>query len=436
MPQETLKIERLQGGLRAVFVNRPYFRTHAARIILCAGASHETSDSYGAAHFLEHITFQGTKDMPTEKNIHEYVMQEGLARGATTRATSTEYMADGYSLDAVLKIVSQLAFAPRLLDEVLEKERAPIVEEVRGYASDPFFGPNTEHRRALRGDAFARSLAIGGTVEDVLAMTPEALRAFHKRHYFLGNAILVIAAPESAEQQRECTQNLFEDLNIGQGGEPNPIEHDPFNPGKLVASLQLADLPLTAQTSLNIDYDIPEAASKRGRLGYNLVAQALSRIAQNRLRHELALCYGAGVLSPTMVDAGFGRLRHWSHLSATTRINGDDAVLALKALYHDVLTQPIPGDILESILVSTRHDVDHILQSNPSQNANFVGGCVINSAEQDIDLRQDSLLADSFTLAELRDLHRNIIDTKPIVRATSPDPAVLRAIGDWAVTKN
>lgn len=430
MSMESIRVEQLESGLRAAFVNLPHFRTHSARLTIGAGSVHETPDAYGAAHFLEHVTFQGTEAMPDEQDVHRYAEEKGLAKNAFTNQMYTTYIADGYELESVGFFVSQLGLRPALATEALEGERKPIVDEIRGYASSPYFDVGIAHDRATRGELYSRP--IGGTIEDVQRMTPEALRSFHQRHYRLGNAVLVLCSPEPVDRQREFAETLM--AGYSEDGEDQPafVELGDFNPNNLTASLQRVDLPPTAQSSVIISYGIPETTSPREQLSYNLVSMVLSKVAHNRLRRELALCYGASAGITRLSDSNFGRDKSWSHFTATAKLNGEDAVTGLETLRTDVLHSPFPETVFDSILVALHRDVDHVMQSNPSQIADRVRDILTFSRRNEVALDEVEDFAKTITLDTLRKLHKGLTDTKPLVLATSPDQSVLDSVGEWA----
>ncbi len=429
MSVESIRVETQDNGLRAAYIRMPHFRTHSARLTIGAGSTHETPDAYGSAHFLEHVTFQGTEKLPSEADIHRFTEENGIDRNAFTSKMSTSYVANGYDLESVGFLVNQLAFNPILSTESLESERKPIIDELRGYASSPTFYANIAHQRAIRGELLARP--IGGSIDDVKHMTPEALRSFYERNYRLGNALLVFCSPEPVEKQREIAEELFmghEDEGVDQ---PTFVELGDFNPDGLDFSLQQVDLPLSAQTSVGICLDIPETSSPSEQLSNNLVAIILSKVAHNRMRRELALCYGASVGVTRLSDLNFGRGKSWSHLTANASLNGEDAITGLETLLDDVLRNPLPENEFNSAVLSLQRNVDHLLQSTPAQIADWAKDILSFSVRDEIALTEVQDFAKGVSLNSLRKLHKQLVDTKPLIVATSPDPTVLDSIGTW-----
>jgi len=433
MTGETIQVEHLEGGLRAAFVNLPHFKTHSARLTINSGSMHESEDAYGAAHFLEHVTFQGTEDMPTEQDVHNYTEEKGINRNAMTSQLFTTYIADGYDLESVGFMVTQLALHPNLTDEALEGERKPIIDETNGYASSPYYYTSNVHNNAIWGDQYGRP--ITGSVEDVAAMTPEALRSFHQRHYQLGNAVLVICSPESVDRQREYAQSIANGFGVDQA-KPSPVIVDlpEFNPGRLDASLQQVDLPLSAQTMININYVLPETKDPTELLSYSLLSSIFSKTTFNRLRREMALCYGGSAAWSRLADLSFGRDKNWAYMYASASLNGEDSITGLKAIKEDVLGKPLSEEVFDSVLVSLHRDADSVMESPPSQIAERVKSILSNSNRNEVSLEEVKEFARTVSLDSIRKLQADMLDTKPLVIATSPDSKVLEDIGEWAAS--
>jgi len=433
MAVENFQIGQLDGGLKVAFVNLPHFRTHSARLIIGAGSLHETPEEHGAAHFLEHVTFQGTEEMPDEADVHRYIEENALSYNALTQRMSTTYIADGYELGSVGFFVSQLALKPTLTKEALEGERKPIIDEIRGHASDPYHKSDLAHAVAVRGELYARPIC--GAIDDVKRMTYETLKSFYARHYRLGNAVLVLSSAEPIERQREFAETLMAGYSVTSEDQPAFVELGDFNPNNLVSSLEKVDLPLSAQSSISISYGMPETSSRREQFSYYLLTMILSRAAHNRLRRELALCYDASAKINSVSDFNFGRDKTWSHFMVTANLNGEDAVTGLKALNEDVLRKPLPEKVFEATLSALHHDIDHLMQSNPSQVADRVWDILTFSKRDEVSLNEIEDFAATISLNTLRKLHRRLTDTKPLVLATSPDQSVLDVVGDWASSR-
>jgi zinc protease len=312
MSEKVIQVEELEGGLRAAFVNLPHFRTSSARLTINSGSLHEGDDTAGAAHFLEHITFQGTEGLPNDEVSRSYREENGLHINALTGPTETFYMSDGYDLRSVGYSVIQTALSPLLSKESLEKERKPIADEIRGYESNPYFHCNVSHNLAVGGERYARP--ITGSIEDVLKITHDQLKSYYDRNYRLGNAVLVICSSESIESQRDYAESLIAEVTHPETDQPTAVDLPVFNPKTEIASLQLVNLPLSAQTSLSIAYELPETSTLEEQLNHTLISNVLSKLVHRRLRGDLALCYDAQAHTNRLSNQYFDANRNWSTL--------------------------------------------------------------------------------------------------------------------------
>jgi predicted Zn-dependent peptidase len=428
-----IQVEELESGIQAAFINLPHFRTHAGRLLVYAGSMHEDQAARGSAHFLEHIAFQGTQGLDSERKQHEYAEEKGLYVNAATAKTHTSYIADGYDLNPVGYYLTQTALFPLLTNEALERERKPIIDELQSYASSPGWLASLAHARAIRGEEYARF--VGGTVEEVRELSPYNLQDFYRRNYRLGNILLILCSAEDVERQREYANELTQGLNAAESNGKD-VKLPLFNPGGLEASLQSVDLPSSAQTSVTISYGLPEATSRHEQWSFNMLGAILSKAAHRRLRSELAMCYGANADVSKLADLRFGRNKNWSHLSASASLDGQDSIEGLNALFSDVISTPISQALFESMQTDYRRRVNHLLQNTPSGVADVVQHEFANYRREEMHMEELIVFADTISLKALRKLQKDITDTRPLVLATSPSDDVLRAVGEWAASLN
>lgn len=303
MSEAVYPVQELQYGIRAAFINMPHFRTTSARLMIHAGSMHEEPNTEGAAHFLEHITFQGTEEFPTETELNDYKSENEIFGNAMTTRTQTTYMADGYDIESVARVLTQVAFHPLLEEQDLERERLPIIEEIRPRHHTPYYLPNTEHDKVRRGDNYARSVA--GSIESVSALTHENLTAFYRRHYKLGNAVLVVCSNESPEFQHRRFESFLPDAPR-KAQWPRMLSTPSFNANGLRASLQQVQMPAGAPTDLSIEFAFPETETPEGGIALSIVAGAMDRLVHQKLRTELGIAYGAQAGANGYANLSFG----------------------------------------------------------------------------------------------------------------------------------
>lgn len=107
------------------------------RLLFDGGAGDEADDEEGAAHFLEHMAFNGSKNIP-EGELVPMLERLGLAFGADTNAeTSLDYTmykldlpkTDAATVDTTLKILREIASELTIDPAAVERERGILVSE-------------------------------------------------------------------------------------------------------------------------------------------------------------------------------------------------------------------------------------------------------------------------------------------------------------------
>jgi predicted Zn-dependent peptidase len=103
------------------------------------GSRVESPEDCGLAHFIEHMVFKGGEQYPTARLISQAVEGVGGALNASTDREATVFWVKvpAGRLDVAIDVLSDMLFAPRLLDEDVERERQVVVEELRMYEDSP-----------------------------------------------------------------------------------------------------------------------------------------------------------------------------------------------------------------------------------------------------------------------------------------------------------
>ncbi|MSU24414.1 MAG: insulinase family protein [Opitutus sp.] len=139
-PDPTARFGTLPNGLRYVVRPNQEPKNRASiRLLVEAGAFHETDDQNGLAHFLEHMAFNGSEHYKPGTLV-EFFQRMGMNFGGDTNANTTEertlYMlelpkTDAPTLAEGLRVLSDYASGLLLLPEEIDKERGVILSEKR-----------------------------------------------------------------------------------------------------------------------------------------------------------------------------------------------------------------------------------------------------------------------------------------------------------------
>jgi predicted Zn-dependent peptidase len=189
----TVRVSRLESGLRIVTHDMDHLESAALGIWVGAGSRSERENEHGLSHLLEHMAFKGTRTRSAAEIAEEIEAVGGEVNAATSVETTSYYarvLKDDVPLaiDILSDILRNSVFDP---DE-LKREQHVILQEI-GAALD------TPEDRVY--DLFAASAYPGqpigrtilGTPETVRATDPSMIDAYLNRHY-RGPSMVIAAA--------------------------------------------------------------------------------------------------------------------------------------------------------------------------------------------------------------------------------------------------
>lgn len=188
----------LPDGPRVISARVPGCRSMSAAVYVLAGSRLENRRQSGVAHFMEHVTFKGTKAFPTTRAVSEAIEGYGGSSNAATDRESTVYWArvPMRESDRAFDMLAELTVRPLLRSQDIARERDIIVEEIRSYRDDPGQYVFNLFDSAFFGDT-PLGWEIAGDEDSVRGLTDEDIREFWSRAYSPSN--LVVAAAGDLE---------------------------------------------------------------------------------------------------------------------------------------------------------------------------------------------------------------------------------------------
>ena len=187
------ELTRLPSGLTVVTDTMAHVDSAALGIWVRAGARTEAPGEHGAAHFLEHMAFKGTRRR-SARAISEAIETVGGEINAATSIETTAYHARVLAEDLrlALDILSDIITDPLFAGDDIVRERNVILQEI-GAAEDV---PEDRAFDALPETAF-RAQPLGrrilGTRNSVEGIDGDLLRGFFRQHYQTGGMTVVAA---------------------------------------------------------------------------------------------------------------------------------------------------------------------------------------------------------------------------------------------------
>ncbi|NKQ57274.1 insulinase family protein [Amycolatopsis sp. K13G38] len=183
----------LPGGLRVVTEHVPGVRSATVGLWVGIGSRDESPSVAGAAHYLEHLLFKGTRHR-TASRIAEEIDAVGGEFNAFTAKEHTCYYAQvlDEDLPLAMDLVTDVVFDALCTESDVETERSVVLEEIAMRDDDPEdLLHETFTSAVLAGHPLAKPVL--GTEESITGMSAKALRGFYKRRYTMPRMVLAVA---------------------------------------------------------------------------------------------------------------------------------------------------------------------------------------------------------------------------------------------------
>lgn len=264
------------------------------RLVMKVGSLQENDQQKGGAHFLEHMSFSGTKHFPQDAWV-DYFERLGMKYGrdinAFTGFDRTIYwlslpVADfgtqvmDSTLLAVRDILDGVSFEPQLV----EQERGVIKEELRGYSTGDDF-----YNLKIGDGRYIQRMPLG-TEPDIETISRNQLLNYYHQWYLPQNACLVVVGNVDAQDMQKRIQDTFSSIAKGQ---PTPLGKYPLTYKKGITLHEVKD---TVGTSSKLEFIIPHEgvvgntiASTALKEQYRLLIAAISkRLAARGIRCDIS----------------------------------------------------------------------------------------------------------------------------------------------------
>ncbi|MEM7059922.1 MAG: pitrilysin family protein [Pseudomonadota bacterium] len=218
------------------------------------GSADEPRGVSGIAHFLEHLMFKGTDEIP-DGAFSKIIAANGGQDNAFTSYDYTGYFqriaAD--RLDLVMKMEADRMVDVVITKEHVETEREVIIEERNSRTDNSPDALFSEQMRAALFMNHAYGTPIIGWRREMEELSLEDALEFYERYYAPDNAILIVAGDVTPDQVRELADKHYGPIP-GQG---RPPEVRPQEPPQLAARRITMEHPQVRQDYVMRSYLVP-----------------------------------------------------------------------------------------------------------------------------------------------------------------------------------
>jgi len=373
------------------------------RLAVMAGSVQEAEDQRGAAHYLEHMMFNGTERFPANELVlllQRFGAEFGPDINAYTSYEETVYELelptdDVDTLSAGFDVLFEWATAVALDPGEVDLERGVLVEEWR-LRDQNFWGRYFEGVTdvLLDGTPFGDRSPLGDPAQ-VAATTPEGLRDFVQRWYRTDTMAIVAVGDFDADVIEQLIFERF--APVPSAVDPDPVPRPIIQAASEPAFFIIAD-PEYPQAWAELNYPLP-VLDDEGTVGSVRKTMALDlawAMIVNRLQ-ETSLSGSALFFDPSFASNPLVRVQRTPGLA--TFANPSDLGAAIEALLVEVERARLHGfstSELDRVVDVMRGDVQLAFdERGTTQDAEyadtyverFLGGIPIPSADDWFELR-------------------------------------------------
>jgi predicted Zn-dependent peptidase len=265
--------QRLPNGMLAVVREQPASPLAAITVGVRGGSRVEDPVTQGAAHFMEHMYFQGTPRRPNLGDFDRDIEALGGSNNAWTDSESINFQilvpADGFEVG--LDVMADLIVNSTFPADRLEKERRVVIEELNQTLNDPAnYLVEVFLKEVARGHPIQH--LPGGDRTTVGRVTRDTILRYRDTYFVASNLVVAVVGGVRQEEIFPRLAAAFADLRQGPRPEARP-----------------APPPVAAARRVQVNYDAEQA-----QIGYGFPVAGLDSDDRYPLEVASALLGTAG----------------------------------------------------------------------------------------------------------------------------------------------
>lgn len=317
VPDPSITYGILPNGMKyAIQHNETPKDSASIRMHIDFGSIAESDAEQGLAHFIEHMAFNGSKNVP-EGEMVQILERNGLSFGADTNASTgfeqTIYQldlpkTDEKTIDTAMMLMRETAGNLLFDPAAVDRERGVIMGEMRARDSVGLRNAKDSLGFIAPDAPYASRLPIGTT--EVLTNAPAAtLKGLYQRYYRPENTTLVVVGDfDVAAMQKEIAQRFGDWQAVGEAGAPLNFGTVDLNRAAAVEVFVDPEVPYTATISTFRPWDNPaDTTSERvTSLIDSLAVGAFNRRIERIASAPDSVIVGGGMSANDLRDAALG----------------------------------------------------------------------------------------------------------------------------------
>jgi predicted Zn-dependent peptidase len=380
---ELTAIEHTLGcGLRVLVVPQPQVHRAVLHCQVRIGSRFEAAPDNGISHFLEHMLYRGTRELPSAHELSLAIERWGGSLDAATSADAgtLSLVAPPENLERLIPTFAEVFQRP--LYHGIDVERGIVREEILESYDDT--GNCVDADDLIRAHCFPGhplGQPIAGTFKELEGFDQARLSAHHRRFYTGSNTVIAIAGRVDADRVLRGIEDCFKDLPQGlpvSSAAPTEQRGPRYQHARHSGS----------QTQLRVAFRAPgwdSADEPAMEVLARLLDDGMSTRLYHRICDELGLCYEVSGGYEVYSDAGLLELHAETSHDQAAAVLGEMLDL-VRRLRDD---GPAESE-LEAVLQRYRWHAEGLLD-DPYAVADFAADAVQGGRSWSIDHRVQTI---------------------------------------------
>ena len=394
------------------------------------GAADEPPGSSGIAHFLEHLMFKGTEEIPPGQ-FSKIIAKNGGDDNAFTNHDVTAYFQRVAKdrLPTVMAMEADRMANLRLTPEDVATERNVILEERRSRVDNDPGSILQEQMMAALYSNHPYGVPIIGWEHEIRELNREDALAFYKRFYAPNNAILIVAGDVGADEVRALAESTFGKIprNASLNGRKRPSEPEHGAPVRVTLEDARA-----GRTTVQRYYTSPSYASATPGEGEALdllmrvaATGSVSRIYKRLVVEQKKAASAGGWYSDSGLDSG----RLGFYAIAADGVTAEETDAAIKGVIEEIRENGVTQEELDRARKSYIAEFVYTQDSQSRMARHYGWKLAMGMSIEDVDAWPDRLR--KVTLQDVKAVaQKYLVDKNSVAGFLLPAPEYTSSIGD------
>jgi zinc protease len=203
--------KKLDNGLTIIALKKTGSPVVSVQVWYKTGSAFEADGSRGISHFIEHMMFRGSREVPSEHHAQRINDAGGHCNAFTaedvtayTNSVPCDFLEMALALEA--DRMDGLTFDPKLF----ETERGVIVEEYHTHLNNPVAKAFLEFRTGFYG-SHPYAISPLGRIKDIYSVSVDACREYYRCFYAPDNAVVVVVGEVEVAEVFDTAARFFSD---------------------------------------------------------------------------------------------------------------------------------------------------------------------------------------------------------------------------------